>query len=76
MNLEYSSIFSDVNTPMHRVPVAPGRNLAVIIETAARNYLVKLSYGASAVDFEKRINKEIRKREKKQVEKDSNDKKE
>ena len=31
----------DVELPMHTVPVKPGRNLAVILEVAARNYRLK-----------------------------------
>ena len=30
-----------VEIPMHTVPVKPGRNLAVILEAAARNYRLK-----------------------------------
>ena len=31
----------EVELPMHTVPVKPGRNLAVILEAAARNYRLK-----------------------------------
>jgi len=31
----------DVELPMHTIPVKPGRNLAVILEVAARNYRLK-----------------------------------
>jgi len=44
---------------LHKIPVAPGRNLAVIIETAARNYLVRMSYGKSSYEFEKKMNKKL-----------------
>lgn len=33
--------FLEVELPMHTVPVKPGRNLAVILEAAARNYRLK-----------------------------------
>ena len=31
----------DIELPMHTIPVKPGRNLAVILEVAARNYRLK-----------------------------------
>ena len=44
----------DVRVPMITVPVRPGRNLAIIIEVAARNYLLKsLGYDA-AKEFDRR----------------------
>jgi len=37
--------------PELTLPVAPGRNLAVLVETAARNHLLKLGGYNAAVDF-------------------------
>ena len=34
------------------IPVAPGRNLAVLVEAAVRNYLLKKSGYDSAAEFE------------------------
>ena len=46
----------DVVLPMHTVPVKPGRNLAVILEVAARNYRLK-SMGYDALEeLNKRVN--------------------
>ncbi len=39
----------DVELPMHTVPIRPGRNLAVILEAAARNYRLK-SMGYNTLD--------------------------
>ncbi len=53
----------DTSISMHKIPVAPGRNLAVIIETAARNHLVKRNYGRSSEAFEKKMNKAIQEKQ-------------
>ena len=46
----------DVMLPMHTIPVKPGRNLAVILEVAARNYRLK-SMGYDALEeLNKRVN--------------------
>ena len=45
---EYTQIL-DVNIPSHTIPVKPGRNLAIIIETAAMNNRQKrMGYNAAA----------------------------
>jgi HPr kinase/phosphorylase len=49
----------ECNVPCITIPVAPGRNLAILIETAARNHLVKLHHERTFDDFEKKINKQI-----------------
>jgi HPr kinase/phosphorylase len=49
----------DHNVSMVRVPVRPGRNLATIIEVAARNQLLKLQGHNSAVAFQDRLNRAI-----------------
>ncbi len=45
----------DVELPMLRIPVTPGRNLTTIIEVAARNHLLKMMGYDSALEFEKRL---------------------
>lgn len=49
----------ECDVPCITIPVAPGRNLAILIETAARNHLVRLSHERAFDDFEKKINKQI-----------------
>ena len=49
----------DVQVPMVRLPVRPGRNLATIIEVAARNQLLKLQGHHSAREFQERLNQAI-----------------
>jgi HPr kinase/phosphorylase len=45
--------------PMVKIPVTPGRNLASIIEVAARNHLLKLIGYHPAREFEKQLMAEI-----------------
>ena len=48
-----------VNIPKIEMPVRPGRNLAIIVEVAARNFrLKKMGYNA-AVEFDKRLHEEM-----------------
>jgi HPr kinase/phosphorylase len=49
----------DVEVPMLRVPVRPGRNISTIIEVAARNTLLKLQGHHSAKEFQDRLNRAI-----------------
>ncbi len=49
----------DVQKPFLRMPVTPGRNMALIIEVAARNYLLKATGHSSARRFEKKLIKQI-----------------
>ncbi|HJZ86408.1 MAG TPA: HPr(Ser) kinase/phosphatase [Polyangia bacterium] len=49
----------DVEIPMLRVPIRPGRNMTSIIEVAARNMLLKLQGHHSAREFQDRLNKAI-----------------
>lgn len=44
----------DVDIPKVQIPVAPGRNVAVIIEAAVRNYVLYLNGYSAADDFIKR----------------------
>ena len=48
-----------VKVPLIRLPVAPGRNMATLIEIAARNYLLKKTGIYSSEDFERRLSKKI-----------------
>ncbi|MGI6161186.1 MAG: HPr(Ser) kinase/phosphatase [Christensenellales bacterium] len=55
---QYAEIL-DVNVPKYVTPVKPGRNIAIIVEVAARNFnLKRLGYDA-AKEFEKRMRKNI-----------------
>jgi HPr kinase/phosphorylase len=45
--------------PMIRLPVRPGRNLTTIIEVAARNHLLKIMGHNSAVEFQRRLTRQI-----------------
>lgn len=49
----------DTEIPMLKVPVRPGRNVATIIEVAARNQLLKLQGHNSALEFQERLNRAI-----------------
>ena len=49
----------DVMKPFLRMPVTPGRNMALIIEVAARNYLLKSSGHFPARSFEKKLSRKI-----------------
>jgi HPr kinase/phosphorylase len=48
-----------VAIPMLRLPVRPGRNIATVVEVAARNQLLKLQGHHSARDFQERLNRAI-----------------
>jgi len=45
----------NIELPMLRIPVTPGRNLSTIIEVAARNHLLKMMGYHSALEFEKKL---------------------
>ncbi len=50
---------SGVELPMVRIPVTPGRNLATIIEVAAKNHLLKgMGYHAAA-ELDKKLTRKI-----------------
>src|SRR5438876_4424310 len=51
-----------VAKPYVRLPVASGRNLALLVEIAARNHLMKLQGVDSARDFTRKIDEQIAKR--------------
>jgi HPr kinase/phosphorylase len=48
-----------VRKPFVRLPVASGRNLALLVEIAARNHLMKLQGYDSAREFTRRIDEQI-----------------
>jgi HPr kinase/phosphorylase len=45
----------EVDLPLLRIPVTPGRNLSTIVEVAARNHLLKMMGYDSALEFEKKL---------------------
>jgi HPr kinase/phosphorylase len=49
----------EVDIPMLRIPVRPGRNMTAIIEVAARNQLLKFQGHYSAREFQERLNRAI-----------------
>jgi HPr kinase/phosphorylase len=49
----------DVELPLIQLPVRPGRNIAAIIEVAARNHLLKMMGYDSAREFEKHLSREL-----------------
>jgi HPr kinase/phosphorylase len=49
----------EIDIPMVKLPVRPGRNIATIIEVAARNQLLKLQGHNSAKEFQDRLNRAI-----------------
>ena len=49
----------DVELPLFNIPVAPGRNLAIIIEVAARNQLLKLRGYHSAEVLDQKLMKQL-----------------
>ncbi len=57
---EQTTRILDVAIPVVNIPVGPGRNLAIIIEVAARNQLLKLRGYNSATALEQKLNKQIR----------------
>ena len=63
LGLEESKInLLGIDLPLIKMPVAPGRNMAIIIEVAARNQLLKESGYYSARDFDQKVLDQIRKR--------------
>jgi HPr kinase/phosphorylase len=49
----------EVELPLVRVPVGSGRSMALLIETAARNHLLRRRGRHSARDFAARVDHEI-----------------
>ena len=48
----------DVELPLVRIPVRPGRSMAMLIETAARNQLLRRRGRHSALEFTRRIDRD------------------
>jgi HPr kinase/phosphorylase len=57
---EKKTTILDVELPLVNIPVGPGRNLAVIIEVAARNQLLKLRGYNSAEVIEQKLIRQIK----------------
>ena len=57
----------EVELPLVRIPVRPGRSMAMLIETAARNHLLRARGGHSALDFAGRLDDEIAARHRKRA---------
>ncbi|BAI80517.1 HPr kinase [Deferribacter desulfuricans SSM1] len=53
----------DVELPLLNIPVSPGRNIAIIVEAAARNHLLKLMGFDAAVELNEKINKAIKEKQ-------------
>ena len=51
--------FLEVEIPQITIPVAPGRNLAVLVEAAVRDHLLKLNGYNAALDFIERQRRQI-----------------
>ncbi len=58
-----------INLPIIVLPVSPGRNMAVIVESAAKNQLLKYMGYDAAGDFERKLNAKLKNNE--QIESDS-----
>ncbi|MDR0396115.1 MAG: HPr(Ser) kinase/phosphatase [Oscillospiraceae bacterium] len=54
LTTEHSAIMG-VQVPLMVIPVQPGRNLAIVIEVAARNYTLKHTGYNAAVELDKRL---------------------
>ena len=61
LNDEYITILG-VKVPSQTMPVRPGRNLAIIIEVAARNLSMKKLGFSAARELDRRMNEMIMKR--------------
>ena len=49
----------DVEVPYLRIPVAPGRNIASVVEVAARNHLLKAMGHNSAIRLKERLEEKL-----------------
>ena len=58
---EYTELMG-VKLPCITMPVKPGRNMAIIIEVAARNYSLKQSGYSAAQELDRRTNEMIQQR--------------
>jgi len=55
--VEDAHVLLDVALPLVRIPIRPGRSIAMLIETAARNHLLRRRGRHSAVEFAARIDR-------------------
>jgi HPr kinase/phosphorylase len=58
----------EVELPLFKIPVTPGRNLSTIIEVAARNHLLRMMGYDSALEFEKKLLRKMEEKRKQGVE--------
>lgn len=60
------SVFSVLDTPCPflRIPVAPGRNVANLVQIAARNHVLKLQGTHSAREFARKLEEELERKRK------------
>jgi len=58
----------EVELPLFKIPVTPGRNLTTIIEVAARNHLLRMMGYDSALEFEKKLLRKMEEKRKQGVE--------
>ena len=65
--VEGTYVLLEVDLPLVRVPVRPGRSVAMLMETAARNRLLRLRGRHSALAFADRIDREISSRGKRRA---------
>lgn len=56
---EHKHMILDVPVPYVRIPVSPGRNVAAIIEVAARNNLLKAQGYNASREFDKKLQKQL-----------------
>jgi HPr kinase/phosphorylase len=57
---EHTYNILDVEVPLIRMPVAPGRNISMLVEIASRHFALKRRGYQSARDFVKTVRKKIR----------------
>ena len=62
-SLRPDAVIMDVKIPKLVIPVKPGRNLAIIIEIAARNLSLKRMGYSAAQELDKRLNSMMEHRE-------------
>ena len=56
---EKSEPILDVEVPSLSIPVAPGRNIASVVEVAARNHLLKLKGHNSAITIKETLDRRL-----------------
>ncbi len=56
---EYSDTILDTKIPRILIPVRPGRNIPIIVETAIRNHMLKLTGYNAPEEYRKKLNKKL-----------------